>query len=250
MFISLSDGWQLTKQQPGELRCQHGAWSRACVSLRANTSSVSFVATRPIWLKQNDNQMGRTKIDESCEGHRRGLPRWFTDDRCVVTIKTNQLCCVSTAWLLLSWPGWRYSVWYLWSGAREHSWFLHWHCGKLLPCQIWRQLHILRCSSHRLITGFLHRTFQSQIQAVLVWVLAGLDSRQSTLRAGFVPWPTVSCALVHVEQSEKTWSGSSFLLLRTFWYMWLLHLFVEGIASEENAMFQVSVPHVVVEISN
>lgn len=56
-------------------------------------------------------------------------------------------------------------------------------------------------------------------------------------------------ALVHVEQSEKTWSGSSFLLLRTFWYMWLLHLRVEGIASKENAMFQVSVPHVVVEIS-
>lgn len=91
---------------------------------------------------------------------------------------------------------------------------------------------------------------EAEHRLCLVWVLAGLDSRQCTPRAGFVPWPPVSCALVDVEQSEKTWPGSSFLFLRTFCYMWLLHLFVEGTASKENATFQVSVPHVVVKISN
>lgn len=135
---------------------------------------------------------------------------------------------------------------------RTHFWYwwtqriLTLTMWKLLPCQIWQQLHVLRC--RQLQTGFLHRTFWSQIQAVLVWVLAGLDPRQCTLWAGFVPWPTVSRALVHREQSEKTSSGSSFLFLRTFWYMWLLHC-IQGTASKANAMFQVSVPHVVVEIS-
>lgn len=40
------------------------------------------------------------------------------------------------------------------------------------------------------------------------------------------------------------------LAFRILWYVWPLGLFWEGIASKENATFQVSPPHVAVEISN